>query len=236
MYLNTCFSEHRWVISIPTLFRRFALVILVVFALSACASTGDNGERDYFPGNSPYYSFGTAQSKENFANVRRAESAVGIYSDQRSWGWFDAGIAPGNILMIQYYFPFSVRWELKDGRQFILENIDVRSIMKEYFKDKGNDITLPWQREGRPKYHTGDAYPALVYEVKDDAVRIKWLIEINRTPIDKRILPSGAAVKPDIEYEQHLVVEIKGKPTRGIDFEQKWEVQKNINRGVVNGK
>jgi hypothetical protein len=94
---------------------------------------------------------------------------------------------------------------------------------------------LPWQREGRPKYHTGDAYPALVYEVKDDSVRIKWLIEFNRTPIEKRILPSGAAIKPDIEYEQHLVTEIKGKPTQGIDFDDDQEFRKDINRGAVNG-
>jgi hypothetical protein len=235
MYLNTCFSEQKWEISIPTLFRRSVLLILVVFALSACSTTRGNGDRDYFPGNSPYYSFGTAQSKENFANVKRAESAVGIYSDQRSWGWFDAGIAPGNILMIQYYFPFSVRWELKDGRQFILENIDVRSIMKEYFKDKGNDITLPWQREGRQR-DRWDYDPALVYEVKDDTVRLKWLITEIKTPPSQRFLSSGAITKWDLDRKEYLVKEIKGKPTLGIDFNQKWESRNNINRGAVSGK
>lgn len=208
----------------------WGLLGCALLLLSACASSGQLRERDYFPGNSPYYSFGIAQSKENFANVKRAESAVGIYSDQRAWGWFEPALAPGNISMVQYYFPFSVRWELKDGRQFILENINVRSIMKEYFKDKANDIALQWQREGRPRDDVGDYYPSLVYEVKDDIVRIKWLISINKTPVNQRILPSKAATKWDIEHEQHLVIEIKGKPVQGIDFDQKWEFRKNINR------
>ena len=204
-----------------------SLLLVCVLFLGACAS-GPIKERDYLPGNSSFYSFGVAQSKENFANVKRAQVAKGLYADQRTWGRFGPGTAPGTVIMLQGYFPFSVRWELKDGRQFILENIDVRGIMKEYFKT--NDITLPWQKEGRPKHHTGDAYPALVYEVKDDSLRIKWLISTNLTPVDKRILPSGAATKWDWNDHEYLVKEIKGKPTQGIDFDQDQEFRKNINR------
>ncbi len=206
--------------------KALSFLLVCVLFLGACAS-GPIKERDYLPGNSPFYSFGVAQSKENFANVRRAESAVGIYSDQRSWGWFEAGTAPGNISMVQSYFPFSVRWELKDGRQFILENVDVRGIMKEYFKT--NDITLPWQKEGR-KRDRWEYDPALVYEVKDDHLRLKWLITDIVTPPEKRFLENGATTKWDLVRTEYLVAEIKGKPIQGIDFNQKWEFRKNINR------
>ncbi|MEZ5701896.1 MAG: hypothetical protein R3E42_07935 [Burkholderiaceae bacterium] len=204
MYLNTCFSEQRWGISIPTLFRRSALVILVVFALSACGTTGGNGERDYFPGNSPYYSFGVAQSKENFVNVSRAQVAKGLYLNQRTWGRFGPGMARNSNHAARLFPLLSALGTQEDGRQYILENIDVRSIMKEYFKDKGNDITLPWQREGRQR-DRWEYDPALVYEVKDDAVRLKWLITDIKTPPSQRFLPSGATTKWDLDRREYLV-------------------------------
>jgi hypothetical protein len=205
-----------------------AILLAVGMLLSACA-TGNINERDYFPGNSPYYSFGIAQSKENFANVKIAQVAKGLYSDHRTWGRFGAGIAPGTVIMLQGYFPFSVRWELKDGRQFILENIDVRSIMKDYFREKSNDIALPWQKEGRPQ-NSDDYDPALVYEIQDDSLRIKWLITEIKTPIERRYSPSGARLPWDLDRQQYLIKEIKGSPTQGIDFSQDQEFRKNINR------
>lgn len=209
---------------------RWLAALGLLLALAACAGSPSRQGPDHLIGGSPYYSFGVAQSKENFTNVRRAQSAVGIYADDRSWAPFAPTVAPGNYSMMQYYFPFSVRWELKDGRQFLLENIDVRSIMREYFKNPGNDRLLQWQREGRPRDQNGDYYPSVVYEVKDDVLRLKWLLTINRTPVHQRILPSGAATAWDIVYEQHLVAEIKGHPVQGIDFNQQWEVRKGINR------
>jgi hypothetical protein len=228
------YTECRWGGILGGMRTRLALLWLAV-VFTACSGTGALREPDYFPGNSPYYSFGVAQSKENFVNVRRAQSAIGLYANDRAWGDSGPGIAPGTVSMVQTYFPFSMRWELKDGRQFILENIDVRSIMKEYFKDKSNDITLPWQREGRQR-DRWDYDPALVYEVKDDTVRLKWLITDIKTPPSQRFLPSGATTKWDLDRKEYLVKEIKGKPTQGIDFDQKWEFRKSINRGAVNGK
>ena len=163
--------------------------------------------------------------------MKRAQTAWGIYANERTWIDTRPGIAPARLAMISFYFPFSVRWELKDGRQFLLENIDVRAIMREHFRDPKNDLVLSWQREGRPKFHTGDAYPALVYEIKDDVVRLKWLLAVNRTPVDQRILPSGAAARWDVVQEEYLVREIPGKPLQGIDFEQDWEQRPGINRG-----
>lgn len=209
---------------------RWLAVLGLVGALAACAGSGLGRERDYFPGGASYYSFGFAQSAENFANVKRAQSAVGIYANERVWADFKPGVAPANIGMMQYYFPFSARWALKDGRQFLLENIDVRTIMREHFRDPKNDLVLPWQREGRPQSF-GDMDPSLVYEIRDDVVRLKWLLMVNRTPVDQRILPSGATARWDVVREEHLVKEIPGRPAQGIDFEQHWELREGINRG-----
>ncbi|MFA5549969.1 MAG: hypothetical protein WDA10_15615 [Porticoccaceae bacterium] len=209
---------------------RWLAVLGLVGALAACVGSGLGHERDYFPGGSPYYSFGKSQSAENFANVKRAQTALGIYANERMWIDTKPGIAPARVAMIQYYFPFSVRWELKDGRQFLLENIDVRTIMREHFRDPKNDLVLPWQREGRPQSF-GDMDPSLVYEIRDDVVRLKWLLMVNRTPVDQRILPSGATARWDVVREEYLVKEIPGKPVQGIDFEQEWELRPGINRG-----
>ena len=224
-------SDAFWSVAAKRLLARFLLCLSAV-VIAGCSGTGALEERDYFPGNSPYYSFGVAQSKENYANVSKAQIAKGLYADQRTWGRFGPGLAPGTVIMLQGYFPFSMRWELKDGRQFILENIDVRSIMKTFFKDSKNDITLPWQRDGRIKGEW-DFYPSLVYEVKDDVVRLKWLMTILKTLPEDRIVRKGLLW--DFEYEQHLVKEIKGIPVKGIDFSQDQEFRKNINRGAVNG-
>src|SRR5690606_1074423 len=61
-----------------------ATVLGLVGALAACAGSGLRHERDYFPGGSPYYSFGKSQSAENFANVKRAQTAWGIYANERT--------------------------------------------------------------------------------------------------------------------------------------------------------
>ncbi|WP_234266826.1 hypothetical protein [Hydrogenophaga sp. NFH-34] len=208
--------------------QRLFCALLLPLLLTACASGKAFQERDYFPGGSPYYSFGIAQSKENFENLKRVQSAYGIYPDERSWADFKPGYALGTVSMVQWYFPFSIRWELKDGRQFILESIDVRPIMKEYFKN--HDIKLQWQRESRPKAEMGDYNPSLAYEVKDNFVRIKWVITLNHTPPDKRSYASGNRGFWQFEEEEHLVTEIPGQPTSGIDFDQKREVGRNINR------
>lgn len=209
---------------------RWLAALGLLLALAACAGSPSHQGPDHLLGGSPYYSFGVAQSKENFANVKQAQIAKGLYADDRAWAGFGPAIAPGTVIMLTGYFLFSVRWELKDGRQFLLENIDVRSIMREYFKHPRNDRLLQWQREGRPRDEHGDFYPSVVYEVKDDVLRLKWLLTINRTPVHQRILPTGAATAWDIVYEQHLVAEIKGRPVQGIDFNQQWEVRKGINR------
>ena len=218
---------------LPPFWGRFlvwGLLGAALLLLGACASGGQIRERDYFPGNSPYYNFGIAQSKENFANVKQAQAADGPPTKERTWSNFGATIAPGTVIGLQQYLPFSMRWELKDGRQFIVDDINVSAIMKDYFKDKNNDITLPWQREGRRR--TVDDYdPALVFEVRDDVARIKWLITDIRTPIDKRYSSTGARLLWDLERKEYLVVEIKGKPTQSINFNIKREIRNNIGGG-----
>ncbi len=204
--------------------QRLALVLLLA-ALSACVSNPSmSAGADYFPGGSQFYSYGVVQSKENFVNVERAQSNYGMYSKQRSWLDIRAERAPGSINMLQAYYPLHVRWKFKDGREFILENIDIRAIMREYFKT--HDIRLQWQREDRPRSKSGDYDPSLVHEVKDDTVIIKWLITTNHTPVNERFTSTGAANRWKLSEEEFIVTTLKGNPTSGIDFERWVEILK----------
>lgn len=65
--------------------------LLVVLSLVACAvkpsadrsgvsALSASSGPDYFPGGDRWYSWGPAQSKENFANVERAQWATGMYT------------------------------------------------------------------------------------------------------------------------------------------------------------
>jgi hypothetical protein len=211
--------------------------LLVALSLVACAAkpTADStgapalspaSGPDYFPGGDRWYSWGPAQSKENFANVEQAQWATGMYTKQRSWGPISVSrskVTP-NLNLLPAYYPMHMRWKLKDGREFILENIDIRAIMREYFKT--HDLKQQWQRENRPRAKVGDGGAVLGHEIKDDTVIIKWYIEINRTPVDQRLTATGAATKWDIVKEEHFVTSIPGKPTFGIDFDNWSEVRK----------
>ena len=204
--------------------------LLVALSLVACAAkpsadsagapalSASSGP-DYFPGGDRWYSWGPAQSKENFANVQQAQWATGMYTKQRSWRamFVSSSGVTANLNVLPAYYPLHVRWKLKDGRVFILENIDIKAIMHEYFKT--HDLKQQWQRENRPRDRIGDGGAVLGHEVKDDTVIIKWYIEINRTPVDRRLTATGAATKWDIVKEEHFVTSIPGKPTSGIDFD-----------------
>ena len=206
------------------------LIICLALCLSACAgaSGGASGKtqgQDYFPGGVQFYSYGVSQSKENFTNVDKAQSYYGMYTKERWWSSIKPARAPGSVNMLQIYYPLDVRWKLKDGREFILEKIDIRAIMREYFKT--HDIQMPWQREGRSKEAPSDGYPSLVHEVKDDTVIIKWLVITNHTPVENRF-PKKKGIPPrwKLTDEEFLVTTIKGVPTSGIDFDKWVEILK----------
>lgn len=207
---------------------RWISLVGLTLSLLACAS-GRGGSaaqgRDYFPGGSPDYAWGLSQKRDDFAQVEKAQSYYGLYAKVRSWQYITTSSrASATIIGLQAYYPLHVRWKLKDGREFMLENIDIRAIMREYFKT--HDIQLQWQREGRPKDKIGDSGPLLTHEVKDDTVRIKWVVYINRTPVDQRLTAKGAATKWDIAHEEHLVATLQGVPARGIDFNNWYEIRK----------
>lgn len=216
-----------------------ACCLLIALVLGGCAAgsgagSGSGGAggggavaqgRDYFPGGSPEYSWGLSQTKDDFAQVEKAQSYYGLYRNLRSWQYITtASRASATIIGLHAYYPLSVRWKLKDGREFILENIDISAIMREYFKT--HVIQMPWQREGRPRDSVGDAWPLLTHEVKDDTVRIKWVIRTNQTPVNQRLTATGAATKWEITHEEFLVATLKGVPTSGIDFNNWREVRK----------
>ena len=206
------------------------LILCLAPCLSACASVsgGASGQiqgRDYFPGGVQFYSYGVSQSKENFANVDKAQSYYGLYTKQRTWADIKPARAPGSINMLQMYYPLDVRWKLKDGREFILEKIDIRAIMREYFKT--HDIQMPWQKGGWPQHLSGDGDPSLVHEVKDDTVVIKWLVITNHTPVQDRFpKTTGIPSRWKLTDEEFLVTTIKGVPTSGIDFDKWVEILK----------
>lgn len=214
------------------------LSLLVLLALQACASpmssdsstpAGPSGQAPVKPGYAPIpggywmYSFGTGQTRQNFENVEIAQSYYGLWSRERWWG---GAIEPtiraaANIIGLQAYYPLHVRWKLKDGREFILENIDVAAIMRDYFKT--HSLQLQWQREHRSEAKFGDAEPLLAHELKDDTVILKWVITLNLTPVNERLTATGAATQWDFQDEDHIVIVLKGNPTRDIDFGKHYE-------------
>ena len=219
--MNTCLS-------------RIALILLAL-CLAACANVSGGASSkdgfasvphgpDYLPGNAKFYSFGLSQSKENFVNIEQAQSTYGLFAKEKYWQAIKPMRAPSTYNLLQQYYPLHVRWQLKDGRQFIAESFDVRAVMLEYFKK--HSIKLQWQREGRPYKSRGDYYPAFVHEIRDDVVILKWLLIINRTPVDERFTSTGVANKWVREYEEHIVTTVKGTPTSGIDFERRVEISK----------
>ncbi|MFA9263234.1 MAG: hypothetical protein ACEQSB_08000, partial [Undibacterium sp.] len=124
-----------------TSWQKLATVFLITtwLVLSGCAAgSGKNlgssstllgQSRDYFPGGTGFYNYGQSQSKENFANVERAQSSYRMNAKERVWANITPNSRPfGNVIGLQAYYPLDVRWKLKDGREFILENIDVRAI------------------------------------------------------------------------------------------------------------
>jgi hypothetical protein len=122
------------------------------------------------------------------------------------------------------YYPLSVRWKLKDGREFILDKVDLSPIMREYFKT--HRIELQWQREKRSRAR-GDYEATLVHQVKDDTVLIEWVVTVNNTPYDQRFSPKGGANLWTFSDERYLVTTLKGIPTSGIEFDKGWEFFRN---------
>ena len=214
--------------------RHICAVLALGVILAGCAANyplpvrGDENifrrsvQADIFPGGVSSYSFGPFQKTENFVNVDQAQ--VNDSPRNAAKSWWKLRPSPSAIGMLgnmQSYFRFDVRWKLKDGREFILENIDVRSISNDYLRK--NPIQLQWQRENRQRAVYGDFSPTLSFEVKDDVLLLKWVITITKTPLDRRLTASGAANRPDTYEEEHLMATLKGKPTSGIDFSKTYE-------------
>lgn len=213
------------------------LMLLLAYCLAACASNSGSvwnppyqGERDFFPGGVGVYSYGNGQTKENFSNIERAQSSYSPFQKDRSWTDFGGTRVPSaNLLGLNAYYPLHVRWKLKDGREFMLENIDIRAIMREYFKTNKQTIQLQWQRENRKRDPVGDYDDAtLIHDIKDDTLILKWHVVINRTPPGQRLLPNGAATRWNLVDEQYVITTIPGVPTQGLNFNERWEFNRPV--------
>jgi hypothetical protein len=98
---------------IDALFRLLVLLGLT-FWLAACASVPASRQTpDQLPGGAQFYSYGVSQSKENFANIQRAQSEYTPFTIQRTRGDDKAVRAPATINMLQAYYPLRVRREFK---------------------------------------------------------------------------------------------------------------------------
>jgi hypothetical protein len=164
---------------------------------------------------------------KTFANVAIAQFDYSLYvSTQRNWmSDVPDGTGPSATMCgLNVYHPLSVRWKLKDGREFMLDKLDLRPIMREYFKT--HRIDLQWQREGRRR-ERGDYEATLVHQVKDDSVLIEWVVTINNTLYNQRFASSGAANRWTFSDERYLVTTLKGIPTSGIEFDKGWEFFRN---------
>jgi hypothetical protein len=206
------------------------LLLITIFGLlAACASNPYPSAQSAvpMPGDADTYGFGVFQSKEDFANVEIAQLNFGMYKTQRSWQLILPNKGSARYLGLRAYYPVDVRWKLKDGREFILENIDTATIMREYFKTK--NVLLQHQQERRSRDPVGDYDPELHFGIKDDTIVISWGLVMNRTPVHQR-LPIVVNGKPardgtpwKLEREEHFVTVLKGNPTSGIDFTKTWD-------------
>jgi hypothetical protein len=195
----------------------------LTLALVSCASQGQRVSSpgtDYLPGGAQFYSYGFVSDKAYFIeNVERAQEYLGLFTAERNWGSVSQNSAPNMIGALQSYYPLSVRWKLKDGREFLIDQLDLRPALREYFKTQ--DIQLQWQRERRPFYPIGDTYPSLVFQIKDDSIILKWVMRINHTPVKDR-----ATTLWNIEREEHYITTIKASPAKNIDFDNTREILK----------
>ncbi len=204
------------------------LLYVLLVGLVGCATANDRTPSHLrfgdgpLPGDTSLYSFGTVQNREYYLkNVEHAQDYYGLFPAERLWSEIGPVRAPSSIGGLRVYYPLSVRWQLKDGRQFILEDIDIAAIMREYFKK--NTILLQHQREGRQRTR-GDGDPCLVHELQGDSLVIKWIVRLNHTPLDRRDKEMSK-----ISEEEILVTTLKGNPTTGIDFSKRWE-QRNFTK------
>jgi hypothetical protein len=205
---------------------RVFLLALLLPLLHACVSMdpSQRGERVPIPGG--VYSWGTSQKAEDFGNVEVAQSRLLLYpTDPGPWrAIVTQRLAYAQVSGLQWYLPMQARWKLKDGREFILESIDQATLVRDYAKTRSLPQTQ-WEREGR-KATVGDGDARLAHDIKDDTLRLKWIIPINKTPVNERLRPSGAANPWDREDEEHVIAVIKGVPTSDIDFSNKYDLKK----------
>ncbi len=192
--------------------------IVLAAALQACASKGLStaSDRVSIPGGA--YSWGVGQKAEDFVDVEVAQLKLIMYPTNRRY-W--ERITPTSIAVpvysgLQKYYPLQARWRLKDGREFILESVDTAALVRNYFETHAL-IKTEWERENRA-FGVGDSLPMLAHYIKGETLRLKWVFDINRTPVRERLTPSGAATRWQFETEEYPVATVKGVPTSGIDF------------------
>ncbi len=199
-------------------------IAVPIVQLSACAIASSHNSRASVheaavpvPGGSTY-SWGWSQKPEDSVQVERAQSGLRMRASAPRT-WFNVSInrlPQSGFGALRAYYPLHARWKLRDGREFLVDEVDTAGLMREYWR--ANSLSMQWQREGRARDPVGDFDPLLAHEVKGDELRIKWIVILNKTPVSQRLGVSGAARSWRLEYEEHLLAVIKGRATSGINF------------------
>lgn len=209
--------------------------VLLAQALAGCESLragvwslpGRPVQRTLIPGDAPTFSVGYSQDREYFKEyVVNAQYAYHLHRSSRTWVdiYLDVGAFIGWDI---WPAPISVRWELKDGRKFIVDDIPTSRYAAE-FRDR-MWVPLQHHRERRPPA-MWDADPMLAVEVWEDMAILKWHVPLNLTPPSERTpyTPNKKLKPHKFTFEEYVIAEVKGHPVTTIDFRQTWEPRPGV--------
>lgn len=114
--------------------RRALNVLTIAIALGmavpvAAAADGDipKGQPGFVPGGWSQYGFFVGQDWEYFnTHVRQAQFTFEFKEFPRFWMDFREGLLGSPRATIKGFFPMSFRWEMRDGRKFIADFVDIQ--------------------------------------------------------------------------------------------------------------
>lgn len=204
---------------------------LMVLAMTACASIGPPWQsmqlhpvqRTLTPGDAQFFAAGYSQDEEYFKSyVKRAQYAYLANGNDRVWQGLSGGISV--LFGAQTWpAPFSVRWELKDGRKFMVDFIDSSAYAAEFRSRMW--VPLQHHRENRQRVDW-DGSPQLMVEVWEDMAFLKWHIRLNLTPPSQRMpaVPYHQAKPNNYTFEEYVIAKVKGREVSYINFDDRWEI------------
>ncbi len=218
--------------------KKLFTLLIVALVLSAC-STATRYDlhrqqfvdgmviRDYFLGGADSYCFSHyTKDKEQFdSTIEKAEASFETSLTDRHWIPIRSSKNHScGTSGMRYYYQISARWKLKDGREFMIDRLNVRPLMREFFKTQ--DAPMQWVVGGRAK-GIGDGEPGVLLDVQGDSIVLYWVNHLNDQPFAERLIPDAQYPKgryiAKLRKEYYTAATVKGTPTSGIDFNKTYE-------------